>query len=115
MKITHDFVGGPLNGQQKDLDQSELPLTVTGGTYRRSGPDGGPAVALFWPDADNVHGPGDPIAKGEPFAMDLHEEGDCPAMQVDSSGAFVSVCVLDEGHGGPHVASDGEIIVQVWS
>ena len=114
MKIAHHFVGGPLNGQQKDFDEAGLPLHVENGTYRRTGTEDGPAIALFWPDAEPGHGPGDPIARGEAFAMDLHEEGDCPAMQVDGSGTFVSVCVLDEGHGGPHVSSDGEIIVQVW-
>ena len=114
MTTSFDFFGGPLHGQQKDLDDAEIPMRVDGGTYRRSGPDGGPAIALFWPDREVQPCAGDPIAKGEPFPMDPGDEGDCPAMRVDGSGTFVAVCVLDEDHGGRHVASDGEIIVEAW-
>jgi hypothetical protein len=100
MTTSYDFLGGPLHGQMKDLDDCEMPLRVDGGTYRRTGMEGGPAIALFWPDREVEHGPGDPIAKGQPFPLDEEHVGDCSSMQVDVSGIFISACVLDDGHGG---------------
>lgn len=114
MKITCDFFGGPFHGQHKDIDESELPMAVEGGTYRLSGPEGGPAVALFWPGREAQSRPGAPITRGEPFAVDEANVGDCNGEKVDGSGIFRAYCALDEGHLGPHVASDGSTVVEVW-
>ena len=114
MKI-REFFGGPLHGQHKELDSSELPLAVQGGTYRLSGPEGGPAVALFWPDREPQRALGDTIAGGEPFPLDVRNVGDCGGEKVDGSGIFTAYCALDEGHAGPHVASEGHTVVEVWA
>lgn len=113
MKISQ-LLGGPLHGQHRDLDSTELPLAVQGGTYRLSGPEGGPAIALFWPDREAPRGPGNPIAVGEPFPLDASNVGDCSGEKLDGSGIFTAYCALDEGHDGRHVASDGETVVEVW-
>ncbi|MEV7132095.1 hypothetical protein AB0N24_04320 [Arthrobacter sp. NPDC093128] len=114
MKITCDFLGGPFHGQRKDIDESELPMAVKGGTYRLSGPVGGPAVGLFLPHRETPRSPGDPITVGEPFPLDETNVGDCSGEKVDGSGIFTAYCALDEGHGGRHVASDGETVVEAW-
>lgn len=59
--------------------------------------------------------PGTPLRAGEPFPLDDAEVGDCPALLPGLLGLpFPGSCVLDTGHGGPHVAGDGEIVLAVW-
>lgn len=117
MQNTYVFFGGPLHNQQKTFEESELPWPVSGGVYRTTG--GGHNVAsaptaytlLFWPDREAPARPGDPIAAGEAFLLDEDHVGDCSSTQADGSGAFLAFCVLDEGHAGKHVASNGDEIV----
>jgi len=53
------------------------------------------------------------IAVGDPFVLDEDNVGNCPGEFVGPFG-LVAMCVLDEGHGGVHVATDGQVVVQVW-
>lgn len=55
----------------------------------------------------------DRIQVGEPFALPVDHVGDCDGEYQNVLG-FFAVCVLDEGHAGPHVASDGTKVVEVW-
>ena len=48
------------------------------------------------------------IKVGDSFPLDPKNIGDCEAVHV------FACCVLDTGHGGRHVASDGERVVEVW-
>lgn len=114
MQNSYDFIGGPFHGQSKAQEASDFPMTVQGGTYRLAGPEGGPAVGLFWADREAPRGPGDPIAVGEPFPLDESNVGDCSGEKLDGSGIFTAYCALDEGHQGRHIASDGERVVEVW-
>lgn len=54
----------------------------------------------------------DRINVGESFPLDAAHVGDCPS-GFTAFGLEVS-CVLDTGHGGQHVASDGQTVVAVW-
>ena len=41
--------------------------------------------------------------------------GDCPAEHPAHCNLPVRVsCVLDAGHRGPHIAADGEVVIEVW-
>ena len=62
---------------------------------------------------DDSHVEGKPIAVGDSFPLDERDVGDCPATVSKVPGA-VAFCVLDEGHRGQHVATDGETVVEVW-
>lgn len=53
------------------------------------------------------------IRVGDSFPLDEVHVGDCPGIHMSGNG-FMAMCVLDEGHGGPHVATDGETVVEVW-
>jgi hypothetical protein len=53
-----------------------------------------------------------PIKAGDPFPLDEADVGDCPG--VYSTDVFRALCVLDSGHRGPHVATDGLKVVEVW-
>lgn len=53
------------------------------------------------------------IRVGDRFPLDEIDFGDCSGIHV-SANKFAVLCALDEGHGGPHVATDGETVVEVW-
>jgi len=53
------------------------------------------------------------IKVGEPFPLDIGHIGDCDG--EFHNGPFVATCVLDTGHGGKHVASDGQKVIEVWA
>ena len=40
--------------------------------------------------------------------------GDCPAEHVPGDLPIRVSCVLDAGHCGPHIAADGEVVVEIW-
>jgi hypothetical protein len=52
------------------------------------------------------------IRAGDPFPLGSSAIGCCPA-ETDYNG-FLVACVLESGHGGQHVASDGEYALAVW-
>jgi hypothetical protein len=52
------------------------------------------------------------IRAGDPFPLGSSAVGCCPA-EIDYNG-FLVACVLESGHGGQHVASDGEYALAVW-
>lgn len=122
MQNIYDFVGGPLHGQKKRLDDADLPLGADGGTYRTTG--GGHSVhgspmaytALFWPARDTAaeDSSGAPAQVGKPFPLDPADVGDCPGEKLDGSGIFTAYCVLDEDHQGRHVATNGQVVVEIW-
>lgn len=118
MTTNYDFVGGPYDGQRKSLDESAMPLVVDGGTYRPTGTGHSLGEQTLvrtvkWTEGDAPCGPA-PIAVGDPFPLDEGNVGDCSAMHVDGAGIFLAACVLDEDHHGRHVASNGQIVVEVW-
>lgn len=48
-----------------------------------------------------------------PLSPDLF--GDCPAEHPVGGSLPVRLsCVLDAGHCGPHIAADGEVVVDSW-
>lgn len=53
------------------------------------------------------------ISVGDPFPLDVEHVGDCSG-EHRAPGGMLAFCVLDEGHAGPHVATDGETVVEVW-
>jgi hypothetical protein len=55
----------------------------------------------------------DPIAVGDPFPLSHSDIGDCQGV-CRGKGGMIAMCVLDEGHGGPHIASNGRMVVEVW-
>ncbi len=122
MQNSYDFVGGPLDGQRKDLNPSDFPVKAEGGSYHLTGGghsvNGSPMVytALFRPEHEAVIGPGGaPIKVGDPFRLDMWNVGDCPGEKVDATGFFTAFCVLEEGHSPvPHIATDGTVVVEVW-
>lgn len=59
-------------------------------------------------------GPADDIKVGEPFALNRGDVGDCPGI-YRALGGLIAMCVLDEGHSGVHVATDGRVVVEVWA
>ena len=114
------FVTGPYHNQKKTLPEDALPLSLPGGVYRASGPVVSlPGAAdmqnvIWWPDRDVSPSTALPIAVGEPFTLDEENVGDCSGERTDGSGIFVAFCVLDEGHAGQHVATDGVTVVETW-
>jgi hypothetical protein len=52
------------------------------------------------------------IRAGDPFPLGSSAIGCCPA-ETEHNG-FVVVCVFESGHGGQHIASDGEYALAVW-
>ncbi|OLT26598.1 hypothetical protein BJF83_20765 [Nocardiopsis sp. CNR-923] len=53
----------------------------------------------------------------DPWPMDVETEaGDCPARSFGHPPLphLGAVCVLDTGHAGAHVASDGQKVVCAW-
>ena len=70
---------------------------------------------LFWPDREAPARSGDPIAVGEAFPLDEDHVGGCSSTQAEGSGSFLALCVLDAGHAGKHVASNGDEIVATWN
>lgn len=123
MADSYHFFGGPLNGERKPMDPSDFPLRVDGGTYRLTGAGhslGGQRTvysAVFWPDRDAPgSAAGDAVKVGDPFPLDEANVGDCSAVKFDAAGLFAAACVLDEGHSpAPHIASNGQVIVEVWN
>lgn len=118
MTINYDFVGGPLDGQRKSLEESAMPLVVDGGTYRPTGTGHSlgeqPLVrTVKWTEGEAPGGSA-PIEVGDPFPLDEGNVGGCSALRVDGSGVFLAACVLDKDHDGKHVASDGQTVVEVW-
>lgn len=122
MQNSYDFVDGPFNGQRKAFESGDFPMAADGGTYRLTGAGhsvgGSPMVytALFWPDreAGDDGKAAAPIQVGDAFVLDSGNVGDCSSIKMDGAGIFAAMCVLDENHGGRHVASNGETIVEVW-
>ena len=55
-----------------------------------------------------------PIVVGDPFVLDANNVGDCPA-EFEGVGGLLAFCVLDEGHAGQHVATDGTTVIETWS
>jgi hypothetical protein len=64
------------------------------------------------PAADTGSTP--PISVGDRFTLAAGDVGDCPGEFV-GAGGMLAFCVLDHGHAGPHVATDGSVVVEVWS
>jgi hypothetical protein len=54
-----------------------------------------------------------PIKVGDSFPLDQAHVGDCSGTHTADNG-FQAFCVLDEGHGGSHVATNGATVVEVW-
>ena len=53
---------------------------------------------------------------GERFPVADPDVGDCPAEHLNTDRYLLRVpCVLDTGHAGPHIASDGHVIVEIWT
>ena len=52
------------------------------------------------------------IRAGDPFPLGSSAVGCCP-VETEYDG-FVVACVLESGHCGQHVASDGEYALAVW-
>lgn len=52
------------------------------------------------------------IKVGDNFPLDPAHVGDCDGEH--KSGPFVAYCVLDSGHEGNHVATNGQTVVEVW-
>ena len=123
MAETYDFFGGPLLGQKRQLAAADFPLRVDCGTYRPTGTGhsvgGQPMtyIALFWPDREATERDNEapPVKIGDPFPIDPGNVGDCDGVKMHPSGAVAAFCVLDAGHSpAPHVASNGQVIVEIW-
>lgn len=123
MSDSYDFVNGPLHGERRALDPSDFPLQVEGGTYRPTGAGhsigGQPTVytALFWPDREATERDNEapPVQVGDAFPIGPDNVGDCDGVKMHPSGAVAAFCVLDAGHSpAPHVASNGQVIVEIW-
>lgn len=54
-----------------------------------------------------------PLQVDDPFPAELVSVGDCPAEYVAPFG-MIAFCLLDDGHEGQHVATDGQRVVAVW-
>jgi hypothetical protein len=50
---------------------------------------------------------------GDDFPLEDDFVGDCTAEKKMDFG-LPAMCVLDPGHDGPHVATDGKRVIQVW-
>lgn len=56
-----------------------------------------------------------PWRVGDPLPLPPDLFGDCPAEHPAHCNLPVRVsCVLDAGHSGPHIAADGEVVVEIW-
>lgn len=55
---------------------------------------------------------GKDIKVGDRFPLDSKHVGDCDGEH--KKGIFTAFCVLDSGHAGNHVATNGETVVEVW-